>query len=50
MDKEKKFLVDTNKDSIMEGQGRIVTDPFGSYTGISTDDCMELPVQDVDDL
>lgn len=26
------------------------TDPNGSYTGIVTDDCYEVPVQDADDL
>lgn len=28
---------------------KILTDPFGSYTGI-TDDPFEVPVQDADDL
>lgn len=26
------------------------TDPDGSYTGIVTDDCYDIPVQDADDL
>ena len=28
----------------------INTDPFGSWTGVSTDDPYEKPVQDADDL
>ena len=28
----------------------IVTDPFGSWTGVCEDDKYEKPVQDVDDL
>ena len=28
----------------------IITDPYGSYTGVNIDDPHELPVQDVDDL
>ena len=30
-------------------QDGIVTDPFGSYTGV-TEEVTEVPVQDVDDL
>lgn len=33
-----------------ESKNRIITDPFGSWTGISTDDVLEMPIQDVDDL
>ena len=34
-----------------EEQGRIITDPFGSYTGVPLDSYNdEKPVQDVDDL
>ena len=29
---------------------RINTDPFGSWTGVPTDDVYEKPIQDVDDL
>ena len=29
---------------------RIITDPFGSWTGVSQDDIYAQPVQDVDDL
>jgi len=29
--------------------GPLITDPFGSYTGVSTDG-LEIPVQDADDL
>ena len=32
----------------MDPDGRIVTDPYGSYTGVSADG--EKPIQDVDDL
>ena len=28
----------------------INTDPFGSYTGVNTEDKYEIPVQDADDL
>lgn len=33
----------------MKNKKKIVTDPFGSYTG-RTDDPYEKPVQDADDL
>ncbi len=29
---------------------KIDTDPFGSWTGVSTEDPYDKPVQDVDDL
>ncbi len=29
---------------------KINTDPFGSYTGVPTDDPYERPIQDQDDL
>ena len=29
---------------------RIITDPFGSWTGTNVDNCYEKPIQDVDDL
>ena len=51
MKKEKKDPLDTNKSEHYTGeQGRIVTDPFGSYTGVPTDDYMGHPIQDADDL
>ena len=28
----------------------IITDPFGSYTGVDTEDKYAIPVQDSDDL
>ncbi len=28
----------------------IITDPFGSYTGVPSDDPYSKPIQDVDDL
>ena len=33
-----------------EPDGRIITDPFGSWTGTPVDDIFDTPVQDVDDL
>ena len=29
---------------------RIITDPFGSWTGVCDDDKFESPIQDADDL
>jgi hypothetical protein len=29
---------------------RIITDPLGSWTGVPTDNALDQPVQDVDDL
>ena len=37
-------------ESTMQSDGRIIVDPFGSWTGVSTDDIFDTPVQDVDDL
>ena len=34
----------------MQADGRIITDPLGSWTGVPTDDVFDTPVQDVDDL
>jgi hypothetical protein len=31
-------------------KGEIITDPFGSYTGVCVDDKYARPVQDADDL
>ena len=31
-------------------EDRIITDPFGSWTGVVLNDSHETPVQDVDDL
>ena len=33
-----------------EADGRIITDPLGSWTGVAHDDIYDTPVQDVDDL
>lgn len=33
-----------------EEKPRINTDPFGSWTGVPTDDKYDKPIQDVDDL
>ena len=37
-------------ESTMQSDGRIIVDPFGSWTGVPTDDILDTPVQDVDDL
>ena len=34
----------------LQSDGRIITDPLGSWTGTPTDDIFDMPVQDVDDL
>ena len=34
----------------MQSDGRIIVDPFGSWTGVPTDDIFDTPIQDVDDL
>ena len=36
--------------SIMATEGRINTDPYGSYTGVPTTENDDIPIQDVDDL
>ena len=33
-----------------EADGRIITDPLGSWTGVPADNAFDMPVQDVDDL
>lgn len=33
-----------------EADGRIIADPFGSWTGVPIDSVFDQPVQDVDDL
>lgn len=33
-----------------ESDGRIITDPLGSWTGVPTDSPFDTPIQDVDDL
>lgn len=43
----KKATKDENK---VSEKDRINTDPFGSYTGVDTENKYEIPVQDVDDL
>ena len=37
-------------ESTMQSDGRIIVDPFGSWTGVPIDDILDTPVQDVDDL
>ena len=39
--------IDTLK---MQTDGRIIVDPFGSWTGVPLDNKYDTPVQDVDDL
>ena len=34
----------------LQVDGRIITDPLGSWTGTPTDDIYDLPIQDADDL
>lgn len=34
----------------VDEQSKINTDPFGSWTGVPTDDPYERPIQDADDL
>jgi hypothetical protein len=33
-----------------ENHSKIITDPFGSWTGVCEDNEYEKPIQDVDDL
>lgn len=45
----------TKRSSGMDGvewreKPEIITDPFGSYTGVDTEDKYAIPVQDADDL
>lgn len=47
--------INHNNMSKTKGKGeektdRIITDPFGSWTGVPEDNAFEKPVQDVDDL
>ncbi len=45
-----KFNFEKEKKTNESSKERIITDPFGSWTGIPTDDPYEQPIQDVDDL
>ena len=38
------------KKNSTEKRERIITDPFGSWTGVCEDDKFETPIQDADDL
>ena len=50
MKRKRKIPIFFTSGSLMEAQPeQIVTDPFGSYTGV-TNDPKETPVQDADDL
>ena len=49
-DKEKEQGTATNNEAANTSENRIITDPFGSWTGVPTDDKYEMPIQDVDDL
>lgn len=40
---------DLMKKHVKTQEEEIITDPFGSYTGIPIDNC-ERPIQDADDL
>lgn len=44
--KNKKAKTETQE----KKQSEIITDPFGSYTGVCVDDKYERPIQDADDL
>ena len=59
--KEKRIIDKTAKDAVnrrktdniapdFSTKDDINTDPFGSWTGVCTDDPCEMPVQDADDL
>jgi hypothetical protein len=52
MTKEQKKSKKCGKDTVCDWSETptINTDPFGSYTGINTEDKYEIPVQDADDL
>lgn len=45
---QKRSLNKTGAD--MKTDSAINTDPFGSYTGVDTENEYDVPVQDVDDL
>ena len=45
--KEMFFPASSDNNSL---ENRIVTDPFGSWTGVNVDNELDKPVQDVDDL
>lgn len=49
---EKRTVKDITNLSIshMQDDDKIITDPLGSWTGVPTDDALDPPVQDVDDL
>ena len=54
---EKKYLKSQNTAAMNKAQTQsdtyddeIVTDPFGSYTGVPTDNPYDKPIQDADDL
>ena len=38
------------QEPITEAKSGIITDPFGSWTGVSLDNILDTPIQDVDDL
>ena len=43
------IIVDTPR-PIMQTDCQIITDPFGSWTGVPIDNVFDIPIQDVDDL
>lgn len=45
-EKKKKHIKEKEDDK----ENEIITDPFGSYTGVCVDDKYARPVQDADDL
>jgi hypothetical protein len=48
--KESKEQSGERSEQKSERTSSINTDPFGSYTGVDTENENEIPVQDVDDL
>jgi hypothetical protein len=54
---EKKYLKTENSSAMNKAKTQlqtydheIITDPFGSYTGVPTEDPYDKPIQDADDL
>ena len=55
--KDKNLIIKAGKDpqkaalsQTQSYESEIITDPFGSYTGVPTDDPYDKPIQDADDL
>ena len=48
--REEKRIPPPHKDQNLKTESRIITDPFGSWTGVPEDNFFDKPIQDVDDL